>query len=49
MPSMWRGVVPGWSKEDGGATLRVYDHADVAAQAEIDALYADEDREELEA
>jgi hypothetical protein len=36
------GKLAGWSEADVEAMLRVYGHADVAAQAEIDALYADE-------
>ena len=34
------GKLAGWSEADVDAMLRVYGHADVAAQAEIDALYA---------
>ena len=37
-----------WSENDVEAMLRAYGHGDQAAQAEIDALYADE-REEVEA
>jgi integrase len=35
------GKLAGWSERDVEAMLRVYGHADLAAQAEIDALYAD--------
>ena len=34
------GKLAGWSEDDVEAMLRVYGHADLAAQAEIDALYA---------
>jgi hypothetical protein len=36
------GKLAGWSEAEVEAMLRIYGHADVAAQAEIDALYAGE-------
>jgi hypothetical protein len=42
------GKLAGWSEADVEVLLRVYGHADLPAQAEIDALYSDE-REGVEA
>jgi hypothetical protein len=39
----------GWSESAVDSLLKVYGHADVAAQAEIDALYPGEATEEVEA
>jgi integrase len=43
------GKLAGWSEADVEAMLRVYGHADVAAQAEIDRLYERPTDAEVEA
>jgi integrase len=43
------GKLAGWSEADVEAMLRVYGHADVAAQAEIDRLYERPSQAEVEA